>query len=61
MKTYKFTLLIVLSLCIPSTPSWAVSINSTVGLTPAKDQKIIRTQVKYKRVSDDPTSSDRDT
>jgi len=61
MKTQKFSLLIALILCIPSTPSWAVSINSPVGLTPAKDQKIIRTQVKYKRVSDDPTSLDRDT
>ncbi|MCA9399233.1 MAG: transporter [Candidatus Omnitrophica bacterium] len=48
-------------LCFLSTPVWAVSINSSVGLTPAKDQTIIRTQVKYKRVSDDPTSLDRDT
>lgn len=43
------------------TPVWAVSINSSVGLTPAKNQTIIRTQVKYNRVSDDPTSLDRDT
>jgi len=61
MKTQKFSLLIALIFCIASTPSWAVSINSPVGLTPAKGQKIIRTLVKYKRVSDDPTSSDRDT
>jgi len=61
MKTQKFSLLIAPILCITSTYSWAVSINSPVGLTPAKDQKIIRTQVKYKRVSDDPTSLNRDT
>ena len=61
MKTKKLSLLIALILWFASTPSWAVSINSPVGLTPAKGQKIIRTQVKYKRVSDDPTSSDRDT
>jgi len=61
MKTHKFIPLFALFLCVTSTPSWAVSINSPVGLTPAKDQKIIRTQVKYKRVSDDPTSLDRDT
>lgn len=42
-------------------PAWAVSINSPVGLTPFKGQTIIREQVRYKRVSDDPTSLDRDT
>ncbi|MGR3304313.1 MAG: hypothetical protein ACUZ8I_17685 [Candidatus Scalindua sp.] len=61
MKIQKFSLLFIFILCITSTPSWAVSINSPVGLTPAKDQIIIRTQVKYKHVSDDPTSFDRDT
>lgn len=61
MKKQKTTLLMAFVLCIASNPAWAVSINSPVGLTPAKDQKIIRTQIKYKRVSDDPTSLDRDT
>ena len=42
-------------------PAYAVSINSDVGLTPAKGQTIIRAQSRYKKASDDPTSLDRET
>ena len=59
--TFIFLITTILILGMSYTPAWAVSINSPVGLTPYKGQKIIRTQVKYKRVSDDPTSLDRDT
>lgn len=31
-----------------------------MGLTPSKDQTIIRSQVRYERKSDDPTTQDRD-
>ncbi len=42
-------------------PAEAVSINSPVGLTPAKGQTIVRVQMRYKRISDDPSSASRDT
>ncbi len=48
-------------LCALSTPVWASGINSTSGLTPSEEQTIIRIQARYKRVSDDPTSLNRDT
>lgn len=41
--------------------AYAVSINSDVGLTPAKDQTIVRVQSRYKKASDDPTALDRET
>lgn len=41
--------------------AYAVSVNSDVGLTPAKDQTIVRVQSRYKKVSDDPTALDRET
>lgn len=51
----------LLCFTLVSYPAWAVSINSDEGLTPAKDQRIIRTQVKYQWSDDDPTSQDRET
>ena len=42
------------------TPVSAVAINADVGLTPSKDQTIIRSQVRYERKSDDPTTQNRD-
>ncbi|MBI3291361.1 MAG: transporter [Elusimicrobia bacterium] len=41
-------------------PAWAVAINSDVGLTPAKDQWIVRSQLRYTKKSDDPTAQDRE-
>ena len=40
--------------------AWAVAINSDVGLTPAKDQWIVRSQLRYTKKSDDPTAQDRE-
>jgi hypothetical protein len=39
---------------------FAVPINSDVALTPFKGQMIIRSQVRYTRMADDPTESGRD-
>ncbi len=58
--TNLFFLITILFLGL-STTVWAVSINSPVGLTPFKGQTIIREQIRFKRVSDDPTSLERDT
>jgi len=55
----RFIALALIMLLYPSS-AWAVAINSDIGLTPSKDQKIIRTQVRFKRKSDDPTFLDRD-
>jgi len=49
------------SVMLLAKPAYAVSINSDVGLTPAKDQTIVRVQSRYKKVSDDPTTLDRET
>lgn len=49
----------VLILIVP-TSALAVAINSDVGLTPAKDQWIIRSQLRYTKKSDDPTTQDRE-
>ncbi len=40
-------------------PVSAVSINSDVGLTPAKGQTVIRSQIRYTSKRDDPTAQDR--
>jgi len=48
----------VLILIVP-TSALAVAINSDVGLTPAKDQWIVRSQLRYTKKSDDPTAQDR--
>lgn len=40
-------------------PVGAVSINSDVGLTPAKGQTVIRSQIRYTSKRDDPTTEDR--
>ena len=48
----------VLSLGTPA-PVGAVSINSDVGLTPAKGQTVIRSQIRYTSKRDDPTTADR--
>lgn len=52
---------ILLGVILMVNPAYAVSINSDVGLTPAKDQTIVRVQSRYKKASDDPTSLDRET
>jgi len=56
-----FLLNISFSLSVLSSPVWASGINSTNGLTPSEDQTIVRIQTRYKRISDDPTSLNRDT
>jgi len=48
-----------LILIVPSS-AFAVAINSDVGLTPAKDQWIVRSQLRYTKKSDDPTAQDRE-
>ncbi|MBI3088153.1 MAG: transporter [Candidatus Omnitrophica bacterium] len=48
-----------LILLVP-TSAFAVAINSDVGLTPAKDQWIVRSQLRYTKKSDDPTAHDRE-
>jgi len=48
-----------LILIVP-TSALAVAINSDVGLTPAKDQWIVRSQLRYTKKSDDPTAQDRE-
>jgi hypothetical protein len=53
--------IISVTILMLANPAYAVSINSDVGLTPAKDQTIIRVQSRYKKASDDPTSLDRET
>lgn len=57
----KFICIISASVMLMAKPAYAVSINSDVGLTPAKDQTIVRVQSRYKKASDDPTSLDRET
>jgi len=47
-----------LILIVP-TSAFAAAINSDVGLTPAKDQWIVRSQLRYTKKSDDPTAQDR--
>lgn len=56
----KGVIVFALIMFIASPSAWAVAINSDIGLTPSKDQKIIRSQVRFKRKSDDPTFLDRD-
>lgn len=46
-------------LCLPHN-LYAVSINSNIGLTPAKEQFLVRSQARFVRKSDDPTNKDRD-
>lgn len=46
--------------CGLATPALGVAINSDVGLTPAKDQWIVRSQLRYTKKSDDPTAQDRE-
>lgn len=57
----KFICILSASVMLLAKPVYAVSINSDVGLTPAKDQTIVRVQSRYKKASDDPTSLDRET
>lgn len=54
--------LFTISVVIVSLPQnvYAVSINSNIGLTPAKEQFIIREQARFLKKSDDPTDKDRD-
>ena len=52
---------ILSSAILMANPAYAVSIHSDVGLTPAKDQTIVRVQSRYKKASDDPTTLDRET
>lgn len=61
MKVSKrsFLIIIVVLFSLPH-DLYAVSINSIVGLTPAKEQLLIRTQIKFTKKSDDPTDKDRD-
>jgi len=49
----------VLVLIFPASV-FAVAINSDVGLTPSKEQWIIRSQLRYTKKSDDPTTQDRE-
>ncbi|MBI4436050.1 MAG: transporter [Candidatus Omnitrophica bacterium] len=55
----KWLLAIGLLFFLP-TPASGVAINADIGLTPAKDQTILRSQVRYQRKSDDPTNQNRD-
>ena len=46
-------------LAVPAS-AFAVAINSDVGLTPAKYQWIVRSQLRYAKKADDPTPQDRE-
>lgn len=58
-RNFAFFFLLVSLVLLRSPSVSAVSINSDVGLTPAKHQWIIRSQVRYTKKADDPTSADR--
>ena len=57
----KSTGIISITILLLANSAYAVSIHSDVGLTPAKDQTIIRVQSRFKKESDDPTALDRET
>lgn len=61
MRILKILSLIVMAVmfCL-SRDLYAVSINSNIGLTPSKNQLLVRSQVRFVKKSDDPTDKDRD-
>lgn len=59
MKLSRLLGVAALILIVP-TSAFAVAINSDVGLTPAKGQWIVRSQLRYTKKADDPTSQDRE-
>jgi len=60
MKKAKFLLCVILAVVLVSQRVYAVSINSNIGLTPSKNQLLIRSQTRFTKKSDDPTNKDRD-
>ena len=57
---WKFLPVACAALLALPTSVFAVAINSDVGLTPAKYQWIVRSQLRYAKKADDPTPQDRE-